>query len=302
MPNYSTDAIRIFRDDDSKTVEVACSFNFYGAGSVGMIEADGYPDINLSNFPFNVSDYEITPPTSLGTSVSVENGSSTVYAGSPGPGPAGTFVSPDDVGKFLWDARVPTSLKLIGKIASVTLDDEVELDSPYLGETLNEATCYISSSANNNSNFSNNGNFIILIRTAIGADPDKRKFPSNLVGGLKVNPSVNAEYNVNGELNPAYISLLRISDKGVKGKPVTAAPVPATITRLNSYISIDNDDFFGGTEDFPYWVAYKINPFGASSVNFNKNTTYSLEITESLPYYAEVGTYSKKASAAAGYF
>ena len=154
----------------------------------------------------------------------------------------------------------------------------------------------------NNSNFSNNGNFIILIRTAIGADPDKRKFPSNLVGGLKLNPSVNAEYNVNGELNPAYISLLRISDKGVKGKPVTAAPVPATITRLNSYIAVDNDDFFGGTEDFPYWVAYKINPFGASSVNFNKNTTYSLEITESLPYYAEVGTYSKKASAAAGYF
>ncbi len=303
MPNYSTDAIRIFRDDDSKTVENAFSFNFYGAGSEGMSEPNGYPDVNLSNVNFNVSDYEITPPTSLGFTVSVETGSTTLYAGSPGPGPVGSFVSPDDVGKFLWDATVPTNLKLIGKIASVTFDDEVELDAPYLGTTsLDQVSCYISSSANNNSNFSNNGNFIILIKTAIGVDTDKRKFPSNLVGGLKLNPTVNTEYNVSGELNPAYISLLRISDKGVKGKPTTAAAVPANITRLNGYISVTNDEFFKDVEDFPYWVAYKINPFGGSSVNFNKNTTYSLEITESLPYYQEFGTYSKKASAAAGYF
>jgi hypothetical protein len=302
MPNYSTDGIRIFRDDDSKTVENALSVKFYGAGSVGMIEQNGYPDITLSNVDFNVADYEITPPTSIGFTVSIENGSTTLYAGSASPGPVGSFVSPNDVGKFLWDARIPTNLKLIGKIATVTFDDEIELDSPYFGTTLNEATCYISSSANNNSNFSNEGNFIILIKTAIGANPDKRRFPSNLVGGLKLNSTVNSEYNVNGELNPAYISLLRISDKGVKGKPTTAAPVPANITRLNSYIAVTNDEFFSSTEDFPYWVAYKINPFGASSVNFNKNTTYSLEITESLPYYEEFGTYSKKASAAAGYF
>ena len=302
MPNYSTDAIRIFRDDDSKTVEIAFSFNFYGAGSVGMVEADGYPDVTLSNVNFDVADYEITPPTALAFTASITTGTSTVYAGSPGPGPAGSFVSPDDVGKFLWDATVPTSLKLIGKIASVTFEDQIELDSPYLGTTLNEVVCYISSSANNNSNFSNNGNFIILIKTAIGTDINKRRFPNNIPGGLKVNSSVNTEYNVSGELNPSYISLLRISDKGVKGKPTTAAPVPATITRINSYISASNDEFFSSTNDFPYWVAYKINPFGGSNVSFNKNTTYSLEITESLPYYEEFGTYSKKASAAAGFF
>jgi hypothetical protein len=302
MPNYSTAAIRIFRDDDSETVKNALSFNFYGAGSVGMVEPNGYPDVNLSNVYFNVADYEITPPTALAFTVSITTATSTVYAGSPGPGPAGSFTSPNDVGKFLWDARIPTDLKLIGKIASVTFDDQVELDSPYLGPSLNEVTCYISSSANNNSNYSNNGNFIILIKTAIGTDINKRRFPSNVIGGLKVNPTVNAEYNVSGELNPSYINLLRISDKGVKGKPTTAAPVPATIERLNSYISVNNTEFFKATEDFPYWVAYKINPFGGSSVSFNKNTTYSLEITESLPYYEEFGTYSKKASAAAGFF
>lgn len=302
MPNYSTDAIRIFRDDDSQTVENAFSFNFYGAGSVGMVEPNGYPDVTLSNVNFNITDYEITPPTTLTFTASITTGTTTLYAGSPGSGPAGSFVSPTDVGKFLWDATIPTNLKLIGKIATVSYDDQVELDSPYLGPSLNEVTCYISSSVNNNSNYSNTGNFIILIKTAIGTDINKRRFPNNTIGGLKVNPTVNAEYNVSGELNPSYINLLRISDKGVKGKPTTAAPVPATIERLNSYISVNNTEFFKETEDFPYWVAYKINPFGGSAVNFNKNTTYSLEITESLPYYEEIGTYSKKASAAAGFF
>lgn len=301
MP-YNTPSIRIFKDDDSKTVENAFNDIFYGPLAQGQTEADGYPDDTLSNLPFNVADYEITAPEDLGETVNITNNTTTITTSTSGSPAIGPFTS-GDVGKYLWNANTPTELELIGKISEYVANDEVELDSPYLGTTLTGATCYISSSSNNNANLSTNGEFIILIKTEAADDPDMRLFPSNTIGGLKTTSTLNGEYNVNGELNPTYITLMRISDKGVKGKPSVAAAVPATITRLNSYISADADDFFRYSEDLPLWVAYKINPFGTSSVNFSKNTAYSLEITETLPCYSGgIGTYTKKSSAASGIF
>lgn len=298
---YTTDSIRIFKDDDSKTVENALNDEFYGPLAAGKTQEDGYPDATLSNLPFEVADYEITAPEDLGETVDITNNTTTITTSTSGSPAIGPFTS-GDVGKFLWDASTPTALKLIGKILTYVADDEVELDSPYLGTTLNDAACYISSSSNNNANFSTNGEFIVLIKTAEGEiDTDKRIFPNNTVGGLKVTSTLNSEYNVNGELNSAYITLVRISDKGVKGKPVSAAAVPATIQRINSYVSSGTNTFFRDSNDFPLWVAYKINPFGTSGTNFSKNTTYSLEINEELPYYAEISYNVNKNSATNGF-
>lgn len=295
MP-YNTPSIRIFKDDDSKTVENAFNDIFYGPLAQGQTEADGYPDDTLSNLPFNVADYEITAPEDLGANIWVNNGDTYLEAST-------AVFTEDSVGKYLWNASTPTELELIGKIATYTSTTEIELDSPYLGDSLTNVDCYISDSSNNNANLSTNGEFIVLIKTEAADDPDMRLFPNNTIGGLKTTSTLNGEYNVNGELNPTYITLMRISDKGVKGKPSVAAAVPATITRLNSYISADADDFFRYSEDLPLWVAYKINPFGTSSVNFSKNTAYSLEITETLPCYSGgIGTYTKKSSAASGIF
>jgi hypothetical protein len=297
--NYTTDSIRIFKDDSSKTVENAFNDEFYGPGASGKTEADGYPDATLSNLPFTVADYEITAPVDLGEVIDITNNTTTVIAD-------GAVFTSGDVGKFLWDASTPTALKLIGKILTYVANDEVELDSPYLGTTLTGATCYISSSSNNNANFSTNGEFIVLIKTAQGEeDADKRIFPNNNSSNpfsLKTTSTVNSEYNVSGELNTNYITLVRISDKGVKGKPVSVAAVPATIQRLNTYVSNGANNFFRDTNDFPLWVAYKINPFGNTGTNFSKNTAYSLEISEEMPYYTEIFYNVPKTSASQGYF
>jgi len=301
MPTFNTDSIRIFKDDSSKTVENAFNDIFYGAGASGQIEANGYPDATLSNLPFTVSDYEITAPEDLGETVDVSNGDGTVTAA------AAIFETDSQdpaypVGKFLWDATDSTALKLIGKIASVTSTTVVELENPYLGDTLNDAPCYISGSSNNNVSFNTSGEFFILVKVGDGVDSEHKIIPNNTVGGLSTSASLNTEYNVNNSLNTTYINLKRVSVKGVKENPVVEASVPAIITRINDYIAADGDDYFRGVNDIPLWVAYKINPFGTSSVNFSKNTVYSLEITETLPYYSEVSAYTKKSSAAAGFF
>lgn len=299
MPTFNTDSIRIFKDDTSKTVETALATTFYGVSAVGQTEASGYPSDNLSNLPFTLSDYEITVPVTLAQTAAITSGTKIVDT-------TGTPFLAGDVGKFLWDATTATELKLIGKIATFTDTNTVVLEDNYTGTTLITAPCYISTSTNNNVNFNTSGEFFILVKVGAGTTSEFKRIPNTSVagtsGGLNVTPTLNSEYNVTGSLNNTYVSLKRISGKGTKGSPVSAVDVPAIITRINTYISHDADDIFRFTSDIPLWVAYKINPFGSSSVNFSKNTVYSLEINETLPYYAEVTTYSKTASAAAGHF
>jgi hypothetical protein len=302
MPTFNTESIRIFKDDSSKTVETALTTTFYGVGAVGQDEANGYPSDNLSNLPFTLANYEITVPVTLSQTAAITSGTKIVDT-------TGTPFTSGDVGKFLWDATDATALKLIGKIATFTDTNTVVLEDNYLGTTLTVAPCYISSSTNNNVNFNTSGEFLILVKVGAGSTLDFKRIPNTSVtsgfpgtsGGLNVTPALNSEYNVNGSLNNAYVSLKRISVKGTKGTPVSAVDVPAIITRINSYV-VDGVDTFRFTSDIPLWVAYKINPFGSNSVNFSKNTVYSLEVNETLPFYTEVSAYSKTASAAAGHF
>jgi hypothetical protein len=298
MPTFNTDSIRIFKDDSSKTVETALTTTFYGVDAAGQSDPDGYPKNDLSNLPFTLSNYEITVPVTLGQTVTIANNSRTLDS-------SGTPFTSGDVGKFLWDATDATALKLIGKIATFTDTNTVVLEDLYLGTALTAAACYISTSTNNNVNFNTSGEFFILVKVGAGSTSEFKRIPNTSVagtsGGLNVTPALNSEYNVNGSLNNTYVSLKRISVKGTKGTPVSAVDVPAIITRINSYV-VDGVDTFRFTSDIPLWVAYKINPFGSNSVNFSKNTVYSLEINETLPYYAEVSAYSKTASAAAGHF
>lgn len=288
MPTYNPDAIRIFKDDPSKTVENALNDVFYGADSPGRPEVNGYPDSTLSNLPFDVADYEITIPTDLGETVSIDENTDIVTA-------AAAVFSSGDVGKFLWDATDPSALTLIGKIATYTSTTVVELDSPYKGTDLTGATCYISSSANNNANFSPSGEFIILINTEL--DGEEVRIPNLRTAfgadGLQSN-GTNTNYSTKNYLNTAYINLRRISVKGVKGDPDTAEIIPAVITRINGYVTggEGGNQLFPVTENFPIWTAYKINPFGGSSLNFNKNTVYELEINDTLPYYQNFGVYT----------
>lgn len=300
MPGTYNPIVRIFKDNSSKTVETALSKVFYGPGSAGQSENNGYPDASLTNLPFDLEAFEITPPTDLEETVDITTNTTTVIS-------SGTPFTSGDVGKYLWDATDPTALNLIGKIATYDGTNEVYLESAYKGPTLNDAPCYISSSANNNSSFNIGGDFILLIQTELGEDAAKRIFPNNNTSdpGLSTVANTNNNYQLPNSLNPVYINLKRISEKGIKEDPVTEEIIPASITRINRYLPSTANGvatYFAETEDFPIWTAYKINPFSTSSRNFNKNTVYSLEISDTIPYYNEMAVYSTQSSAASGYF
>jgi len=73
--------------------------------------------------------------------------------------------------------------------------------------------------------------------------------------------------------------------------------ISCTIKRTNSVksaiaIEVDQEDgeillpaVFPTVNDFPYWVAYFVNPYGESSDVLLKNSVYAIEINELLPYY-----------------
>jgi hypothetical protein len=299
MFTYEPANVRIFKDDSAKTVENALNDVFYGVNSPGTTFSDGYPSATLDNVPFNLADYEITPPTDLGQTVTIANNSKTLDS-------SGTPFTSGDVGKYLWNATDPTALKLIGKIATFTDTNTVVLEDFYLGTSLTTAACYISSSANNNTAFNPNGEFIILIATETGDVANTIRIPNlnESSGGLKTGPVTVPGYSEYNYINSTYINLRRISKKGIKEDDDTAETIPATITRLNTYLSgswSGASGYFPVTNNFPLWVAYKINPFGGSTGALSKNTTYSLEISDTIPYYEEWGTYTAYASASAGY-
>lgn len=106
-----------------------------------------------------------------------------------------------------------------------------------------------------------------------------------------------------GEL--AYTDLIRvkrISEKyrfdqdRVSNDPENQEIIPCKINRSNSLKTIkvlDNTGdaqlfepgLFPTTNDFPYWVAYFINPYGETSNSLLKSSVYAIEINELLPYY-----------------
>jgi hypothetical protein len=281
MATQSFDNIKILQA--APEVYSACDKIFYGADStVNDAIPDGYPNASLSNLGFNLADYEIITPVSLGaTTLSVNTNGTTVTAST------GIFtIVSAPVGKLLWNGSDVNNLRLIGKIASRTSDTVVELTSPYLGSSnLTAVSGYISNVADNNQSLEHKGGFIILVKTVEDID-------GKIIPAIKDLKSTGTSIDgVAQGLNTTYVSLNRISSKGSKSSPVSSAvSIPATITRINRYaVSTNSQAYFSTINDIPLWVAYLVNPFGSSSKNFDKNTTYVLEIDEVLPTWDDGG-------------
>lgn len=277
MATQSFDNIKILVQ--ASAVYGACDKIFYGADStVPDADPDGYPNENLDNLGFNVSDYEIITPIALGANLSVSNNDGTVTASS-------AVFTTNPVGKLLWDGTDVNNLKLIGKIASKTSDTVVELVNPYLGTNLTTVAGYISNVADNNQSLDHKRGFIVLVKTV--EDPAGRIIPA--IKDLKASSTTIIEGVAQG-LNTTYVSLNRISTKGSKSSPVSAQAVPATITRINRYpVSTQPNLYFNSNNDVPIWVAYLVNPFGDNNKNLDKNTTYVLEFDEVLPTWDDGG-------------
>lgn len=280
MATQNFDNIKILQA--APEVYTACDKVFYGADStVNDATPDGYPNASLSNLGFSIADYEIITPVSLGATTLTVAANATAVTASTG---IFTTVS-NPVGKLLWNGADVNNLKLIGKITSRTNDNVVELTSPYLGASnLTAVAGYISNVADNNQSLEHTGDFIIFVKTV--EDPAGKIIPA--IKDLK-STGTTIDGIAQG-LNTTYISLNRISTKGSKSSPVSAVAVPASIRRLNRYaISTNTQAYFSTIDDIPLWVAYLVNPFGASSKNFDKNTTYVLEIDELLPTWDDGG-------------
>jgi len=275
--NFGT--IKILRDDSAGTLKTAFSKTFYGAeSSLGDGDPDGYPNIGLTNLGFNINDYEIKMPQDLNANITIATNTTTLTADD-------DVFSAGDVGKLIWNASDLTNLKLIGKIASYTAADEVELVENYGGASITDAgvAAYISdvSDVDHNQSLNFKGNFYILVgvedngsgKPALPSVSGMQNFATNLINGVQQG------------LNTNYVALSRISATNNKVSPsASATQIPATIARINGYVvSSQANKYFSFNGDIPYWVAYEVNPFGTANKNLDKNTTYSLEIQETLP-------------------
>jgi hypothetical protein len=281
MATLNFNTIKILKDDSAGTVKTALNKTFYGAGSTfGDGDPDGYPNVDLDNLGFSIEDYEIKMPQDLGKTLAVSSGAKTVTASS------SVFTS-GDVGKLLWDGTTSTSLRLIGKIETYTSGTVVQLVENFAGTSLTVAPGYISDVAgvDHNQSLDFKGNFFILV--GVEESDGKPVLPS--VAGMQ-NFATDIVSGVQQGLNTAYIALNRISAINNKVSPAGNTEVPATVTRINGYLgSTQANKYFSTVNDIPFWVAYEVNPFGSANKNFDKNTTYSLEIQETLPTWTEAG-------------
>jgi hypothetical protein len=282
MATLNFNTIKILKDDSAGTLKTALNKTFYGANSTfGDGDPDGYPNQALDNLGFDIEEFEIKIPQSLGRTFAITTGTKTLTISG-----ASIFAS-GDVGKLLWDGTTSTNLRLIGKIDTITSGNVVELVENFAGATLATAPGYISdvSDVDHNQSLDYKGNFFILV--GVEESDGKPVLPS--VAGMQ-NFAPNIQQGVQQGLNISYVALNRISSTNNKVSPAGDTQIPATITRINGYLgSTQASKYFSTVNDIPFWVAYEINPFGTANKNFDKNTTYSLEIQETLPAWTEGG-------------
>jgi hypothetical protein len=85
--------------------------------------------------------------------------------------------------------------------------------------------------------------------------------------------------NADGFFNFFAISKINAADEGAN--PIDTADIPCTIKRVSGFFN--NGNPFGSVDEYPYWVAYEVNPFADSSFSLNKKTTFKIQFDENLP-------------------
>ena len=277
MATFTSSSIRIFLDDAAGVVNSKFRQTFYGVGnSAGLPEANGYPNATASNVFADITRYEITAPTALGATLSVTAADATVTA-------SASVFSSGDVGKILFNGADPNNLIPIGKILSYTNATTVELE---VANTAGYSAVagYIMVEASNGFSIPANRGFHVLVKVEEdGGDPTHKYIPS--LRQLRATEPFTEIGGIKQFLNTAYVNLKRISRIGDKGNAQEVA-VPATITRINNYVSVAGT-LFPTEGDIPLWVAFHINPYNSTSKNLDKDTMFSLSFDDVLPISAD---------------
>jgi hypothetical protein len=281
MATFTTSSIRLFKDDEAGVVRNAFSQKFYGIdNSVGLNPANGYPSANLSSLPFNIADYELTVPGELGANLSITINTNIVTRSS------GNFVT-GDIGKFLYTGATINTIQPVGKIVSVDGDEATLENSNGVGYS--DVKGWIATSANNIASYRASKGFYILTRV----EEDGENPGSYFLASPKQLKATTPFAEIGGipqQLNNTYIRLKRLSKIGNKGT-YEETHIPATITRVNDYVTdgvpLPSTKLFKVEGDIPLWQAWFINPFGNNNKNLDKDTSYFIEMDETLPVTAD---------------
>jgi hypothetical protein len=282
----------------NSTTTAAFSQTFIG-NSTGV--AGAYPWAVLDNTPgFSslVADNEIKFPTLLTGNCTLTNASTTVTAVSP----ATPFVNAA-VGDYLLynDGAGVDNLKVLGVIATKTSSSVVVLAKANTVVTTGAYPVYLLKKGGASVGFKADSSFYILVKSTnfptggtlrdavLWLDvPGTHTNPTSATAAPSLGWGANSPVN----LNPEYFNFIEISVSNAADEPLNpideSADIPCSIKRISGYVNSGN---FTSNDQFPYWVAYEVNPFGDFAASLDKKTTFKIQFSEDLPA-GQLGTNS----------
>ena len=184
------------------------------------------------------------------------------------------------------------NLKVLGVIETKIAGDEVELAKNAVIDTNDDYPVYILKKGGASVGFKANSSFYLLVRSSSFTEGLRDGVIWLSAPGTHANPtSATAEpslgwgggTNVPVNVNPEYFNFYEISVSNAADEPlipIVETDIPCSIKRISGYTNGGN---FANTDQYPYWVAYEVNPFANSSVSLDKKTTFKVQFSEDLP-------------------
>jgi hypothetical protein len=255
-----------------------------------------YPWSNLDSdtrFTDIVTNHEVKFPTALTGNCTLTSSSATVTAVS------GTPFLNALVGDYLLynDGTGTDNLKVLGVIATRTSNTVVVLAKALpSGFTTNAYPIYLLKKGGASVGFKADASFFILVKSPSYAGGVSTLRDAvlwlNVAGSYNTPTEATAapalgwgsdtpvNLNADGFFNFFAISKINAADEGAD--PIDTTDIPCTIRRVSNF-GLNNSGLFNSVDEYPFWVAYEINPFANSSFSLNKKTTFKIQFDESLP-------------------
>ena len=276
------------------TTTTAFAQTFVGSAD-GLAPAYPMDDLDFdTRFTDIINNYEIKGPIALANTCTLTDEDATVTATSGTPfttmdAKAGDYLLYDDGAGF-------ENLKVLGVIATPTTGatNTVELANPAIIDTNGPYTVYYIKKGSASVGFKANSPFYILVKSSTfgsslrdgvlwlstpGTHSSEALASADPSLGWGGGPGIPVNINTDGYFNFFAISEPNAAD--IPAIPIVETDIPCTIKRVSFYYNAGSN--FVNTDNYPYWVAYEINPYGDSSSSLTKKTTFKVQLSEDLP-------------------
>jgi len=279
--------IRYFVKNSTTTAAFAQTFIGSSTG-----EGAAYPWDNLdgdSRFTSIISNYEMKFPIELAQTCTLTSGSKTVTATSSTPFATASAA----IGDYLLydDGSGIDNLKVAGVIETVSSGSVVYLNKNAI-VTTGPYPIFLLKKGGASVGFKANSSFYLLVRSSSFVSPLRDGVIWLSAPGTHANPTAaTAEPSLGWgggtgvpvNVNPEYFNFYEISVPNAADEPlipIVETDIPCSIKRISGYANSGN---FIDEDQYPYWVAYEVNPFGNSSFSLDKKTTFKIQFSEDLP-------------------